>query len=333
MKSSSISSYFVSATLRNLGESGLNCDQLLKKHNIPVQLVNNITARVSAEQFANLQQSITDLLQDETLGYVERAIPLGTFSMACHSLIHSKSLDTAMQRYCQFYELMERGLIPSLHVDGNYAYIRMQPSHANFCYDMYAYESALYYAHRLMNWLSHYHIPLQRVDLSYPAPSHAAEYRPLFFGAPVLFAQDNVQLVFEAGFLKKTVVQNQQSLASFLNNAIYQMLVQNYESTQWSTKVSELINKDLKHIPEQNYVANTLSIHPQTLRRRLHCEGTSFQNLKNESRRDFAIYKLSKTGESIEKIGSEIGFSEASTFIRAFRTWTGLTPSCYRKTD
>lgn len=69
---------------------------------------------------------------------------------------------------------------------------------------------------------------------------------------------------------------------------------------------------------------------PQTLRRHLREEGSSFQELKDHLRRDLAIYYLGRNEMTIEIIAEQLGFSEPSAFHRAFKKWTGLTPGAYR---
>ena len=65
--------------------------------------------------------------------------------------------------------------------------------------------------------------------------------------------------------------------------------------------------------------------------RRLTAEGGSFKEIKNRLRRDTALHFLGKQGLSIEEIAHRAGFSESSAFIRAFKSWTGVTPYSYRK--
>lgn len=77
-------------------------------------------------------------------------------------------------------------------------------------------------------------------------------------------------------------------------------------------------------------IAQHLHISPQTLRRHLREEGTSFQELKDQLRRDIAIYHLRRADLSLQQIAEQTGFSEPSAFHRAFKKWTGLTPGAYR---
>ena len=91
------------------------------------------------------------------------------------------------------------------------------------------------------------------------------------------------------------------------------------------------MRRQLRDMPELNAVATALDVHPQTLRRRLAAEGTTFKDIKNQVRRDTALHFLGKQGLSIEEISHRAGFSESSAFIRAFKAWTGVTPYTYRK--
>jgi len=69
---------------------------------------------------------------------------------------------------------------------------------------------------------------------------------------------------------------------------------------------------------------------PQTLRRRMHEEGQGFQSLKDHLRRDAAIEYLARPDMTLLDIADQLGFSEASTFHRAFKKWTGVAPGEYR---
>lgn len=79
-------------------------------------------------------------------------------------------------------------------------------------------------------------------------------------------------------------------------------------------------------------VAKELKIPARRLRFELECAGTSFSQLLTEFRYALARRLLARTDERIENIVYLTGFSEPSTFYRAFKRWSGMTPVQYRET-
>jgi AraC-like DNA-binding protein len=79
-------------------------------------------------------------------------------------------------------------------------------------------------------------------------------------------------------------------------------------------------------------VSKSLGVTPQTLRRRLQDEGQGYQAIKDDLRRDAAIEYLSRPDLTLIEIANMVGFSEPSTFHRAFKKWTGVAPGEYRNT-
>ena len=67
-----------------------------------------------------------------------------------------------------------------------------------------------------------------------------------------------------------------------------------------------------------------------TLRRRLEAEGTSYQDVKDQLRRDLAIDRLCNSTMSVADIAALVGFRETSAFHRAFKKWNGVQPGEYR---
>jgi len=64
--------------------------------------------------------------------------------------------------------------------------------------------------------------------------------------------------------------------------------------------------------------------------RHLAAEGTSFQRIKDNLRRDIAIRDLAAGDKSIEAIAQDVGFASTANFHRAFKQWTSMTPGAYR---
>jgi len=74
-------------------------------------------------------------------------------------------------------------------------------------------------------------------------------------------------------------------------------------------------------------VARRLGTSARTLQRQLHADGRSYQELLDEARREAALRHLRASSLAISEIAYLLGYSEPSAFHRAFRRWTGRTPS------
>tara|TARA_R110002072_G_scaffold4245_11_gene30094 strand:- start:7679 stop:8680 length:1002 start_codon:yes stop_codon:yes gene_type:complete len=331
MRDLSISVYFARAVLKNAVAQGLDPISLLRKHRISPRLMLESNARISIERFADLQVSTMQAMGDESLGYGERPLPLGCWAMMCHAVIGSETLGQALSRYCRFYQLFEVGVNPVLEEDGDLARVFLRYRGGNPAAKPYLHELLLFNTHRFASWLVQEHLPVQVVEIESAAQAPALDYRHMFLGNPMTFDQPRSQLVLSRALLDKRVVQNETSLRHFLRHPALIMLTQDYKVNSWSSQVRNLVRKHLREVPELNDVATTLGVHPQTLRRRLAGEGTTFKDIKNQVRRDTALHFLGKQGLSIEEISHRAGFSESSAFIRAFKGWTGVTPYTYRK--
>jgi AraC-like DNA-binding protein len=80
-------------------------------------------------------------------------------------------------------------------------------------------------------------------------------------------------------------------------------------------------------LPSVEDVARNFHLTPRTLQRYLKKEGTSFSMLQAEAAKKIAVDLLKKSGRSVSEVGYLLGYREPSAFIRAFRRWTGTTPS------
>jgi AraC-like DNA-binding protein len=79
--------------------------------------------------------------------------------------------------------------------------------------------------------------------------------------------------------------------------------------------------------------AKLLGVESWTLRRALREEGTSFRALRNRFIARKACLLLADTDLPVEKIGEQLGYQEPKSFRRAFKSWTGLSPTDFRKSS
>ncbi|QRM32082.1 helix-turn-helix transcriptional regulator [Microvirga sp. VF16] len=77
-------------------------------------------------------------------------------------------------------------------------------------------------------------------------------------------------------------------------------------------------------------VASLYSVSRRTLHRHLKAEGRTFRQVANEVRCEIACTLLTKTNLSFSQIAEVLNYSEHGAFSRAFRRWSGQTPSAWR---
>lgn len=324
----SVSMHFVHAVLRHTLEAGVDPLLILRRYRIPPRLLREDQARISVQQFADLQTGTMQAMNDESLGYGQRRMPLGTWDMMCHAVINSRSLGQALHRYCRFFQLVEGGLPISMEDSDGEACVALTAEAT--ARGAYLAELSLLNTHRFACWLIEEELPLRQVNFSHPRSARALDYRLMFVGSPVSFEQPRAEMRFASSLLERPLVQTPETLRRYLRHPMRVMLTTSY-TYSWTARVREQLRRNLAQLPELTDVAAVLDLHPQTLRRRLAAEGSTFKQIKSDIRRDTALHFLSKRTLSVEEVAHRSGFSEASAFIRAFKGWTGLTPYSYRK--
>ena len=84
--------------------------------------------------------------------------------------------------------------------------------------------------------------------------------------------------------------------------------------------------------PTLEDISQRLNMTTRTLRRKLEEEGTNFKALLEEAKRRDAIQLLDDRNLEIQRVANLLGYQDPANFTRAFRQWTGQTPSQYRDT-
>jgi AraC-like DNA-binding protein len=202
---------------------------------------------------------------------------------------------------------------------------------ANLPHRTFAHEVLLMLLHGVACWLVGRRIPILRARFSYPEPAHSAEYRVMYC-TDLAFGMPLTAITFAAGYLDLPVVQNERSVKEFLRTAPENILVKYKNGSSLSARIRRRLRQQLPgEVPDFETLAAELNMTSATLRRRLHEEGASYQEIKDQLRRDLAISYLSHSDRSVMDIAVELGFSERSAFHRAFRKWTGASPGEFRR--
>lgn len=97
-------------------------------------------------------------------------------------------------------------------------------------------------------------------------------------------------------------------------------------------RVVEVLNRRIGHAPLSiGHIAEELNFSKRTLQRRLQKQSLSFAELRDQVRFHYSIDYLIRQHMSIDNISAALDFSDRTSFTNAFKRWTNLSPSTFRK--
>ncbi len=168
------------------------------------------------------------------------------------------------------------------------------------------------------------------VTFTHPKPSCSARFFE-YFRSPVLFEAPTDSLTFTTEAVDKNLPGSNPQLAELNDQIMIEYLAQ-LDQDHITQKVKAII---IDHLPSGSVtdegVARALHMSSRKLQRQLQSDGTTFNTLLNEIRQDLAKQYVRDQDISMTEIAFLLGFSESSAFSRAFKRWTGVSPSAYRK--
>ena len=326
-----IAIHHVVQILQGVREQGRDVNAILQRAGISPALLESPLSRVSQAPYTALIRTQRRVTRDEFWGMCERPVKIGSFARACRMLVHCHTLRDALREGFGFYHLVLDDMTPRLRVEEDVAHVEL---HTRIGYNpriSYVERTFLFFTFGLASWLVARRIPL--LDLDYRRTDEALApdaYR--LFQAPIRYQDAHVGFRFEARWLDLPVVQNVQSVEEFLRQAPASLLVKYRDQASVTERLRRLLRRHLDgEMPSLEEVSKSLAMTPQTLRRRLQEEGQGYQAIKDDLRRDAAIEYLGRADLALIDIANMLGFSEPSTFHRAFKKWTGVAPGEYRQ--
>lgn len=323
----------------------------LQQAGIAVDWLRNDQARVPATAFAALWMAVAQLLDDEFFGLDTRRMKVGSFSLLCHAVAGQPTVARGLRQALRGFALFLDDIEARLAVANGVARIAIHHREtavpggreavlpgASEDARRFADETLLVMIHGMLCWLAGRRVPLRRLQWAHRRPAHAEEYRRMF-SPDVAFEQAATAVEFDARVLGVPVAITPGALAAFLRDAPQSVFLKQVQSAGWGERVRRQLRRYLVgqqalsppgEGPTLEALAAQFGLSPATLRRRLDDEGTGWQQLKDEVRRDLAIHRLADRRLSIVEVAAQLGYNDASSFHRAFRKWTGAAPGAYR---
>lgn len=325
----SVSASLAIAVLLAAERLGLARDELLSHCALDPQALRDPDGRIPFAQQQRLWQAVAERLPVAEPGLAIGAkLGPGQFSVLGYLLQSSPTFGAALQAALRYQRLAGEGgtLLLERHDDElQLIYRPLEPG----CLATRTRVLAL-----MHGWLRLIRpllgaLPVRRIELALPAPADPSPFVEAF-AAPLRFAAPDFALVLPAELERASLTQGNAGLQQLLQQHADNLLAR-LPSESLGARVVALLSAQLAQgEPDRSALATHLGLSERTLQRRLAEEGSSYQQLLTDIRRQLAERYLDESALPATEIAILLGYSEPSVFFRAFRQWTGLTPGEYR---
>ncbi|WP_306115335.1 MULTISPECIES: AraC family transcriptional regulator [unclassified Roseovarius] len=172
--------------------------------------------------------------------------------------------------------------------------------------------------------------PLE-VHIRHSGPTRQ-EAHEAYFGCPVRFGAELDALLLDEDRLRTPNILGDEGITRFLLSHLDAELAEIGDDWTLATEAKRAIANALSEgVPKMADIARGLGLSARSFHRRLSEDGLSFQSLTEETRRELAEGLLRDDRYALAEIAFLTGFSEQSSFTRAFKRWVGRPPASYRK--
>lgn len=306
--------------------------RVLAEARIPADLLDRPAARITREQFVLLYKRIAFELDDEMLGLWSRPIRGGTLKYLCLSLLDAPTIQIALNRFLRFWNLILDDYRLQMSRQDGCARIALVPRHPAVAVTMLGHELMMKLVHGIVSWLLDREIPVARVEFAFDRPAHAADYVFLYPGEVDFGAKESAVWIADS-YCQMPFKREKHQLWAFLKRAPEDWAFSMFHRGSISARTRAWLETHLDEPVDLQQLADAFHLSVRTLTRKFTEEGASFQSVKDALRRDIAVQRLSKSTAPVATIARDLGYTNAAVFCRAFKQWTGSTPTAYRRGD
>ncbi len=312
-----------------LSECGLKIEPLLDRVGLPRNVLAHPENTIPVETGARLLSLCAERTGRPHFGIMvgQRVRPasLGLIGLL---MVHSADVGSALRGLLLTLHLNGRAVVPSLIVRDGAATLSLSLFRGYTSGGLQVADFTIAVACNLMRALCGPQWAPSEVQFAHRSPADRRPYRR-FFKAPLRFNSDRTALVFPSKWLAHRVPGANPEKRKVLQHSIALALSQ--QDFDLLTKVRRaLFALIVQYDVSVEGVATMLGMHRRTLNRRLVEQGTTMAKMLSEVRFQLARQLLSDTVLPFVEIAAALNYADASTFTRAFRSWTGTTPSAWR---
>lgn len=255
---------------------------------------------------------------------------IGLHSLGLIGLLAKSSPDveSAIRKLTALFFLQARGAAVDLEFDANVAVL----SYRSYEYNVAGLDQIGDGAVAgMFNFLRELCGPLwlpKETSFAHRKPQDTKPYRE-FLQTRLRFNAEQYALIFDADWLREPVPSADPNMLKVLQHETRRLTAEYHDD--FPQQVRQILRRSILagHCKAAE-IAVLFDMHPRTLDRHLRRFDTNFEEILKQVRFEIARQLLKDTELSVGAISLALGYSRASTFVRAFRQWSGITPGKWR---
>lgn len=332
MKQPTDASILLRLAYQAIRKANLPVDDILIKAGVTFNQMDTKTRTPVSAQFA-FWEALEEVTGDSDIGlHLGEHLPLYRGQVMEHLFVSSGTFGEGLRRALAYQRLISDSFQAKLVVENGQCYltngVQLLPSNNKI--NRYFSESAMCGILRFFKFITEGYFQPTFIEFDFEQGASEEEYLRVY-ECPVSVGQKETRLYFDSAILDYELWQAEPELLQLHEQLALEKL-QELARYDLVDDVRRAIGASLESGDTTlESVAKQLNITPRRLRSQLSDANTSFQQILSDYRCRLAKKLLAQTNESVEQIVYLTGFSEPSTFYRAFKRWTDETPVEYRK--
>lgn len=321
---------FILPIAQALRLEGVDALELIEGQGIDAAGVINPDRRISIDKMQGLLRRCVEVTEDEAFGLVaaEQLQPQVLHGLGL-AWLASDTVYEGLKRTVRFGTLMATAVDLKLEEDGDFIHLEIG---SNLEIDDFVYASRDFGVGMITRMcrltLGEFLAPV-RIEIERPVPQEPERWEYML-SAPVTFECETTRITWYRADIMEPLATGDPVLAR-INDEQTQSYLDSFLAQSTSREVvGKIVEKLPSGPPNQQQIADAMNVSNRTLQRKLKDEGTSFMDLLQDTRLQLARKYLRQPNRSVVETAYLLGFSEPSTFSRAFKRWTGEAPAEFR---
>jgi AraC-like DNA-binding protein len=317
---------------------GLDTAQILSAARLDPATLHDPDARIPVEQSEALWRKAYELSGDPHLAlHAIEGLPFGSYRVIDFLASSAPTIGAALAKVSDYFPIIHEVVrLPYTVGDRQVTFAAEAPSRPSTITRPYA-EYVLAAVFLRARIATNQRFPLIRVEFSHPRPADISEHERIF-ECPVAFDAEACRMVIARDVWDTERTGGDPDLFSVLDTHAKMLLDQrsgppdSADPADIVARVREAIESELRGgDPKLESIARRLAMSPRTLQRRLRDQGVLFNDVLDEMRFRAAKSYLAPGDIAGAEVAYLLGFAEPSSFNRAFKRWSGRTPTEYRR--